>query len=62
VVSRERGTTGKRPALWRFETLGTLRGRVLRQAGRLIRPQGQLTLVVSSATAIRQTLEKYLAF
>ena len=61
VASREHGTTRKRRALWRFETLGTLRGRLLRQAGRLIRPQGHLTLVVSSANAIRRSLEKYLA-
>ena len=61
VDPRERRTTGKRPALWRFETLGTLRGRLLRQAGRLIRPQGQLTLVVSSAGAIRRVFDKYLA-
>lgn len=51
----------KRPALWQFETLGTLRGRVLRQAGRLIHPQGYLTLVVTRAKAFRESLEKYLA-
>ena len=61
ATPRERGTRSKRPALWTFETLGTLRGRVLRQAGRLIHPQGYLTLVVSRAKAFRKSLEKYLA-
>ena len=31
------------------------------QAGRLIRPQGYLTLVVSRAKAFRESFEKYLA-
>jgi hypothetical protein len=58
---QEHRTNRKRRPLWCFETLGTLRGRLLRQAGRLIRPQGRLTMVVSSTSTIRKSLEKYLA-
>jgi hypothetical protein len=38
----------KRPALWRFETLSTLRRLLFQRAGRLIRPQGRLTLTMSA--------------
>ena len=61
VEDRERRSRPKRSAQWRFESLGTLRSRLLRRAGRLIRPGGRLTLVVSGVPAVRRTLEKYLA-
>ncbi len=38
----------KRPALWRFEKLETIRRHVVQRAGRLIRPQGKLTLSMSA--------------
>jgi hypothetical protein len=43
---RERNTF-KRACLWVFETLGTFRKRLVQRAGRLTRPNGQLTLTVS---------------
>ena len=59
VYEREHGTTAKRRNLWGFETLGTLRNRLIRRAGRLIRPQGRLTLVVQANTKLREELELY---
>ena len=43
----------KRPALWRFEKLETLRRLVIQCAGRLIRPQGKLTLSMSANERIK---------
>jgi hypothetical protein len=42
-----RKTQQKRPALWKFEQLSTLRQRIIQRAGRLIRPQGRLTLFLT---------------
>jgi hypothetical protein len=42
-----RATLEKRPAFWAFERLDTFRCRIIHRAGRLIRPQGQLTLSTS---------------
>jgi len=61
TYERERGTTAKRRNLWGFETLGTLRNRLIRRAGRLIRPQGRLTLVIHANEKLRQELEIYAA-
>jgi len=57
---RQRGTTPKRRNLWGFETLGVLRGRILRRAGRLIRPQGLLTLVLSGNRRVQEEIDLYL--
>jgi hypothetical protein len=38
----------KRPAAWAFETLATLRHRLIQRAGRFTRPQGELTLTLSA--------------
>ena len=61
AAAREHRTTPKRRPLWSFETLGTLRRRVLLRAGRLIRPAGRLTLVISGTPAVRGALQKYLS-
>lgn len=55
-----RNTQEKRPALWKFEQLGTLRSRIIQRAGRLIRPQGQLTLSMSANDAVQNELLHYL--
>lgn len=47
----ERSTQQKRPALWEFEQLGTLRRRIIQRAGRLIRPKGKLTLSMAANEA-----------
>lgn len=58
---RQHGTTAKRRNLWGFETLGTLRNRLIRRAGRLIRPQGRLTLVIPANARFHEELELYTA-
>lgn len=50
----------KRPAAWTFERLDTLRHRIIQRAGRLIRPQGRLTLTMSANAAVRKDLLHYL--
>ena len=53
-------TLPKRPAAWRFEKLGTLRHRIIQRAGRLTRPQGELTLSMSANQTVRRDLLQFL--
>jgi hypothetical protein len=46
----------KRPAAWVFEKLDTLRHRLIQRAGRMTRPQGQLTLTMSANAAVQKDL------
>jgi hypothetical protein len=46
----------KRPTAWRFTTLDALRHRIIQRAGRLTRPQGELTLTMSANQAVRKEL------
>jgi hypothetical protein len=57
---RARGTTPSRRALWNFETLGSVRQRMLQRAGRLTMPQGQLTLTMNANRALQRELTQYL--
>lgn len=57
----ERTTTGKRTQLWAFQTLETLRRKLIQRAGRLTRPQGRLTLTLSANPAVQQELQSTLA-
>ena len=50
----------KRPASWKFEKLDTLRHRIIQRAGRIIRPQGELTLTMSANHAVRKDLLHFL--
>ena len=50
----------KRPAAWNFNTLDTLRHRIIQRAGRLTRPQGKLTLTMSANTSVRKDLLHFL--
>ena len=50
----------KRPAAWKFKTLDTLRHRIIQRAGRLTRPQGELTLTMSANKAVRKELLHFL--
>lgn len=49
-------TRPKRPSLWTFHKLDTLRHRIIQRAGRLSRPQGKLTLTMSANQAVRDDL------
>lgn len=55
-----RETLEKRPALWEFLKLNTLRQTLLQRAGRLIRPQGRLTLSLSANPVVRNEMLHYL--
>ncbi|MFT5113941.1 MAG: hypothetical protein ACI8P9_003273 [Parasphingorhabdus sp.] len=50
----------KRPALWKFQQLDTVRRRLIQRAGRLIRPQGKLTLSMSANKLQQDELLHYL--
>jgi hypothetical protein len=58
--AQERNTTEKRAPLWRFEQLGTVRRKLIQRAGRLTRPQGKLTLTMSSNPTVKSELLHYL--
>lgn len=53
-------TRTKRPSAWAFEKLDTLRHRIIQRAGRLVRPQGKLTLTMSANQAVQNDLLHYL--
>lgn len=53
-------TLEKRPAFWDFLRLATIRRRLIQRAGRLIRPQRQLTLSMSGNADVRDDLLHYL--
>lgn len=57
----QRGTRRKRPARWDFLSLGTIRQRLLHRAGRLLRPQGRLTLAVNANPKVEKQMRHYLA-
>lgn len=57
---RDRNTTDKRPALWKFCQIGTLRKRIIQRAGRLIRPSGKWTLSMAANDAVRDEMMLYL--
>ena len=57
---KARNTTEKRAPLWYFEQLGTVRRKLIQRAGRLTRPQGQLTLTMSANPAVKSELLHYL--
>jgi hypothetical protein len=56
----ERSTEEKRPALWKFKKLGTLRKEIIQRAGRIIRPQGKLVLSMATNEAVKGEMLHYL--
>ena len=59
-LPKARQTTERRAPLWQFEQLGTLRRKLVQRAGRLTKPQGQLTLTMSANAAVKSELLHYL--
>ena len=57
---RDRHTSVKRPALWKFSRIGTLRKQIIQRAGRLIRPQGILTLSMANDPVVEDAIMSYL--
>jgi hypothetical protein len=60
AVYTQRTTLPKRPARWRFLSLGTLRQRLFHRAGRLIHPGGELTLELNANAAVQAEFTRYL--
>lgn len=58
--SKTRNTCYKRPSHWQFVQLDTLRRTVIQRAGRLIRPQGKLTLSMPDIPMLQSRIESYL--
>jgi len=56
----ERSTEEKRPALWKFKKLGTLRKEIIQRAGQIIRPQGKLVLSMATNEAVKGEMLHYL--
>jgi hypothetical protein len=52
----ERTTTPTRAPLWAFKQLETVRRTLVQRAGRITRPQGELTLTVSANNEVRHEL------
>lgn len=61
VVDPVRATNPTRAPLWIFETLSTIRSNIIRRAGRLVRPNGQLVLTMSANEAAREDIRQYLS-
>ena len=59
-LPKARNTTERRAPLWQFEQLGTLRRKLIQRAGRLTRPQGELTLTMSANPTVQSELLHYL--
>ena len=58
--NRQRGTTEKRAPLWQFTQLGTLQRKLIQRAGRLTKPQRNLTLTMSANPTVKTELLHYL--
>lgn len=56
----ERTTTPTRATLWGFQQLETIRRTLVQRAGRITRPQGELTLTISANDKVKDELLHYL--
>lgn len=61
ATPRTEKTTAKRRPLWVFESLKTIRHRLVRRAGRLLYPQGRFTLSLGANEAVQKDFKKYLS-
>jgi len=57
---RMRKRTLKRTSLWLFEKVDTIRKTIIQRAGRLTKPNGQLTLTISAGSQLKGRLLRYL--
>ena len=58
---RMRSTGEKRPPMWIFEKIQTLRNAFICKAGRLTRPAGKTTLTLNANPLVEQYMSNYLA-
>lgn len=56
----DRKTLEKRPTLWKFEKLSTIRQKVILRAGRILRPQGKIVLSVSANDEVKTKMLHFL--
>lgn len=61
TFERSRGCTEKRASLWPFDSLGKVSNELIKKAGRLARPQGELTLTLNQNPNVKQRYLEYLA-
>ncbi len=52
----QRNDVVKRPTLWIFQKLDTVRPQIIQRAGRLIEPNGRLTLSMAANNAVRDKI------
>jgi hypothetical protein len=57
----KRTASMKRTALWVFESIETLRRKIVQRAARLTRPQGKWTLTLPDIPVLRSAIERYAA-
>lgn len=55
-----RGTTKQRRVRWDFEELSTLRRTIIQRAGRLVRPQGKLTLIMAPTRKLKEAIKRFM--
>lgn len=60
TYQRDKKTTEKRKPLWTFKRLHTIRQHIIQRAGRLIRPNGKLTLTMSNNGSVQKDLMAFL--
>ena len=60
TTNRHQGLGYKRPAMWTFQKLSTIRNVILRRAGRVCRPGGELTVVMNENASVKQEMTTYL--
>jgi hypothetical protein len=61
AVPQKRPASMQRTALWVFESIETLRRRIVQRAARLTRPQGKWTLTLPDIPALRSAIGRYAA-
>ena len=59
VTKPNRRTTPRRAARWIFESLGSVRHRVIRTAGRFTSPQGKLTLTLHTGPSDQADIQRF---
>lgn len=60
ALSPQRSTEKKRPTLWEFKKLSTLRKEIIQRAGRIIRPKGKLVLSMAKNDAVKEEMLQFL--
>ena len=57
----DRKTQEKRPALWKFKKLSTIRQQIIQRAGRMIKPQGKIVLSMAANEKVKSEILHFLA-